>query len=65
MKKSEFRDFFAKCKPYVKLNRICKEAGIKQQNLSSFMSGYDYALSIDKLQHIYNILIDKMSEIVA
>lgn len=65
MKKSEFRDFFAECKQYIKLNRICEEVCIPQQNLSSFMNGYDYALSIDKLYIIYNHLIDTISELIA
>ncbi len=63
MKKSDYRDFFAKCKKYIKLSAVCKDIGIPRQNLSAFMQGYDYALSVDKLHVIYESICNILEKI--
>lgn len=64
MTKNEYREFFAYCKQYIKLSAACKNAQIKQSNLTAFLRGYDYALSIEKLERIKRAITDICENIV-
>lgn len=63
MNKTEYREYFAECKKLIKLSYVCKMCGIPQSHLAGFMGGYDYALSIDKLEIIRNTLISLCEKI--
>jgi len=58
MNKQEYREYFAYAKKYIKLSVILKELNIisEQGNLSRFIKSnhYDYLISIDNLENIYN-----------
>ena len=66
MQKCDFRSYFANVKKYVKLTPLCKEIGINQSALSRFLMGeaYDYVISLDTLQRLYNHLQDTLLKIV-
>lgn len=55
--------YFAECKKLIKLSYVCKVCGIPQSHLAGFMGGYDYALSIAKLETIRNTLISLCEKI--
>lgn len=61
MKKSEYRDFFTGCKAFLKLGYFAEQCNIQKSRLSAFMSGYDYALSIDKLKMLYDCIFEELS----
>lgn len=63
MTKNEFRQFFAQCKPYLKLNTFCKECDIQTPALTHFVKGYDAALSEANLIKLYNYISDKLEKI--
>lgn len=49
MSKSDYRALFLCFSEYVKMGKIAEECNIQKTRLSSFMHGYDYALSLEKL----------------
>lgn len=65
MKKSDYRDFFASVKPFVKINYFLKRAGISSGAFSLFMRGesHDYCLSVESFQRIYDDLTDVLGKI--
>ena len=51
--KQELKEFFIKCKPYIRFLPILKELNIQQSNFSQFISGSNNnAISVDKLTEI-------------
>lgn len=56
MTKNDYRTFFAYCKSYIVFKPFLIECNIPQSNFSRFMksSEFDYYLSIDKLECLYN-----------
>lgn len=59
MSKSDYRSFFAQCKPYIKLSRFANMAGIHKSTLSLFMKSdaYDYCISLDRLCKMYTLIV--------
>lgn len=58
MSKKDYRNFFAQCKSYFKLNTFCKKCDIKMPSLTQFVKGYDSALSESKLKQLYDCVIE-------
>lgn len=58
MSKSDYRSFFAQCKPYIKLSKFADMAGIHKSTLSLFMKGaaYDYCISVNRLAKMYDLI---------
>ena len=65
MNKAEYREYFARCKKYVKLTVIAKENGIHVSNLSHFINdGTDFLLSIEMCEKLYKAISDTLEKIV-
>ena len=62
MNKAEFRALFLEAKRYIKFFPILKECDIPQSNFSHFLKGWDYALSLDKLNELYNAIQDRVKK---
>lgn len=56
MRKCDYRFYFAKIQKFIKLRQIYEPMGIHPSTFSRFMKGeaYDYVISIDKLEMIYD-----------
>lgn len=67
MKKSDYRDFFAQCIPFLKMSYFLKREGLNSGTFSLFMRGssHDYCISIDRLERMYQDIIKTCSEKVA
>lgn len=65
MSKNEFRTFFAKCKPFIKMNYFLKRAGITSAAFSLFMRGeeHNYCLSIERLNGLYDDLVQTLEKV--
>lgn len=66
MMKNDYREFFAQCKLYLKLNRFCEIANVNRINLSRFLKGesYNWCMSIDSCKRLYdciNNVLDKIA----
>ena len=65
MNKAEYREYFAKCKKYVKLTVIAKENNIHISNFSHFMNdSSDFLMSYQMLEKMYNAVGDTLKKIV-
>lgn len=66
MQKYEYRSYFANVKKYVKLTPLCHECNVSQSALSRFMMGeaYDYVISLESLQRLYDHLQQVINKIV-
>ena len=55
MSKNEYREFFAECKPFLKMKYFCELAGVNPVSLSIFMKGqeWDYEMSLQKCNDLY------------
>ncbi len=65
MKKSEYRDFFADVKPFLKINYFLKKEGISSGAFSLFMRGeeHDYCISLDRLERVYDDVVQTLENI--
>ncbi len=56
--KTFYREYFALCKPYIKLNSFCKMCGISQSSLSKFINDPNqaYVLSLESLEKLYIVI---------
>lgn len=67
MTKAEYRRYFADVKTYVKITIIAAECGISLSSLSKFMksNNYDFLLSLDKCNVLFNAIQDRLNSFVA
>lgn len=65
MSKNEYREFFAKCKPFIKYKYFCKIAGVSPVSLSRFLKGseWDYEMSLDKCYSLYSAICQALENI--
>ena len=56
MTKAEYREYFAQCKPLLRMSYFLRLAGIGDSNFSYFMKGNDFLLSLEKLELLYNCI---------
>ena len=56
--KEWYRQYFAACKPYLKLNTFCKMVGVNQSSLSKFIKDplLSYTVSLDSLEKLYIVM---------
>lgn len=54
--KQSYLDYFAECKHYLKMSKVCAAAGVDYTNFMKFMhGGYSMnCLSLEKLQALYD-----------
>jgi len=64
LKKCDYRSHFAQCSRYVKFSNICKDLKINQPSFSMFMKGFDWYISMEKLEAIEKKLAE-LSNIIA
>lgn len=62
MTKTEYREYFAQCRPLLRMTYFLKMAGIGESNFSYFMKGNDFLVSIEKLELLYNCIGNELSE---
>lgn len=62
MNKADYRSLFNDLKKYVKINPFLKELGIGQANMSHFMTGYDYSMSLENLDKLHKKIIDRIEK---
>lgn len=67
MSKSNYRLFFAQCKHLLRMVKFCEKANVNPVCFSRFMKGeeFNYYLSLEKLQDLYNVVIDELSSLIA
>lgn len=63
MRWGTYRMFFANVKDVIKLNYFCKKLGINLSNLSTFINYGTHSITIDKLELLYNSIMDYLKEI--
>lgn len=63
--KSFYREWLRNVQMYVKISKLAKEVGIRQNLLSLFMkdSAYDYCLSVQKLQLLHDHIVETLSNV--
>lgn len=67
MSKNFYREFFAKCMPFLRMRYFLNKAGVSPVAFSRFMKGsdFDFQLSIGKLESLYNSIIEEVQENIA
>lgn len=65
MTKSEYREYFAQCKDFIKFNYFLKQCDICQPAFSKFMINdyFDYQVSIEKLDCLYRLIKQSVNNI--
>lgn len=63
--KSEYRSFFAQCKPFLRIAYFLKRNGLAASTFSLFMKGseFDYMISLDRLHMLYNDICNTVAKI--
>ena len=58
MSKGSYREFFAQCKPAIKLSYFCQIAHVPATTLSMFIKSdaYDYMMSLDACKRLYDAI---------
>jgi len=61
--KTDYRSYFASVWDYVKMSYFLKQCHVNQPNFSRFMKGseYDYLISWDKLENLYQEISKKIT----
>lgn len=61
--KSDYRQYFANVKDWLKMNYFLKIANVDQPNFSRFMKGdqWDYLISKEKLERLYEVIQKKLA----
>nr|DAU21671.1 MAG TPA: hypothetical protein [Inoviridae sp.] len=67
MTKAEYREYFAECKPFIKFKYFLKKCNIPESSFSKFMQDdlFDYQISLNKLNQLYNLLNETIYGIIA
>ena len=63
--KDSYREYFAECKPYVKFSKFLSDCDITSGQFSLFMRGseYNWTMSIDRLQVLYDHMHEVLEKI--
>ena len=62
MEKCDIRYFFRSVKPFIKFNYFLKKCNIQNSHFTLFMNkNIDYAISIEKLDMLYYMVVDEMA----
>ena len=62
--KSEYRNYFDNVRKFVKMVYFLKMNHIQSSRFTSFMTGNDYALSVEKLELLKKSIINEYDKIV-
>lgn len=62
MNKADYRALFNDLKTYVKFNPFLKELRINQSNFSHFLNGYNHCMSVETLEQLHNLIIDRLEK---
>lgn len=56
--KEEYRRYFEKCKPYLKLKTFCDMCDVSQSALSKFTEGPEFegTMSLENLERVYIVI---------
>ena len=67
MSKKEYRSFFANVSNRLKMRYYLDIAGIPATTFSRFMKSeqFDFMISVDRLNNLYDVIISDLSEIIA
>lgn len=65
MKKSDYRDFFASVKPFIKLSYFLDRNHLSRSTFTLFMKGseHDYMISLDRLAVLYADVCDTLAKV--
>lgn len=62
MNKASYRALFLDMMRIIKLNPFLKELRIPQANFSHFIHGYDWCISIEKLNDLYTAVQNELKK---
>lgn len=60
MSKADYRALFKELKTYIKFNPFLKEMNINQSNFSHFLNGYNHCMSVDTLEQLHSLILDRL-----